>query len=39
MTIEKIKEDIKETLSEKRFNHSIRNNENGKRACQYLWRK
>ena len=33
MTIENIKEDVKETLSEKRYNHSIRNNEDGKRTC------
>ncbi len=39
MTIEDIKEDIKEILSEKRFKHSIRNDENGKGTCSYLWRK
>lgn len=39
MTIKEIEEDVKKTLSEKRFKHSIRNNENGKRTCSYLWRR
>lgn len=39
MDLEKVKEDLKQTLSEKRYMHSCRNNEYGKRTCFSLWRR
>ncbi len=39
MQFEEIKKDLKENLSEKRYNHSIRSNENGKKTCFNIWRR
>lgn len=37
--LEEIKKELQKILSEKRYNHSCRNNEKSERTGTYIWRR